>query len=179
MNAYVPLPNSGSDYNFNPTSAELEDQEIFRIDHNFSAKDTMWVYGTIQRQPTTNVLPFRGSDLPGFSSVSQSHYYQYTADWNHIFNGTTLNEARFGYSRLNFNSNFPQKVTLPSSAGFAITPQHPEDAGLPVISLTGYFTLGFSSNGPQPRIDQTYQVTDNFSKIVGNHTFKMGFEMRG
>jgi hypothetical protein len=38
-------------------------------------------------------------------------------------------------------------------------------------------TLGFSANGPQPRVQNTYQVTDNFSKVVGHHTFKAGFNM--
>lgn len=45
-----------------------------------------------------------------------------------------------------------------------------------MISLTRFFTRGFSANnGSQPRIDQTYQVLDNFTRIMGHHTFKAGF----
>jgi hypothetical protein len=29
--------------------------------------------------------------------------------------------------------------------------------GIPVMDDLGYFDPGFSTNGPQPRIDQTYQ----------------------
>jgi hypothetical protein len=46
------------------------------------------------------------------------------------------------------------------------------------MSLLGLFTLGFSNNGPQPRIDQVYQVDDNFSYVIGRHTLKFGFDGR-
>jgi len=179
MNTYVPLPNNGgTEYLFSPTTTGLADQEIIRIDHTFSNSDSIWGYAFLQREPTSSEIPFSGASVPGFGSVDKRHAYSYTLAWNHIFGGSALNEARFGYSRFNFISNYPQQVTLPSSAGFNINPQHPDLAGLPVINLTGYFSLGFSNNGPQPRIDQTYQVTDNFSKVLGRHTFKTGFEMR-
>jgi len=178
VNTYVPLPNHGTEYDFNPTTSTVADQEIIRIDHTFSLKDSIWGYAFIEREPTSNVLPFSGATLPGFASVDQRHLFSGTLAWNHTFGGTALNEARLGYSRFNYVANYPQKVVLPSSAGFNITPQQPQFAGLPIISLTGYFTLGFSNNGPQPRITPTYQFTDNFAKIVGQHSMKIGFEMR-
>jgi hypothetical protein len=98
--------------------------------------------------------------------------------YSHTFGGSTINEARFGYQRFNFLAVQPVNPTLPSSAGFNISPQDPAGAGLPFISVTGLFNLGFSTNGPQPRIDQTYQFTDNYSKIIGRHALKFGFEMR-
>src|SRR5262249_34087460 len=72
----------------------------------------------------------------------------------------------------------PVTPTLPSSVGFNIAPQDPAGAGLPVINITGLFSLGFSSNGPQPRIDQTYEAVDNFSLTQGRHTLKFGFDGR-
>ena len=44
--------------------------------------------------------------------------------------------------------------------------------------VTGFFTLGFSQNGPQPRIDQVYQLDDNFSYVMGRHTLKFGYDGR-
>lgn len=178
MNTYVPLPNNGTEYDFNPTTTLKRDQEIIRIDHTFSAKDSIWGYAFIQRQPDSNILPFSGASLPGFPSVDQEHWFSGTLAWNHTFGGSALNEARLGYSRFNYVANVPSKAVLPSSVGFNITPQAPQYAGLPNLALTGYFTLGFSNNGPQPRITPTYQFTDNFSKVLGRHTFKLGFEMR-
>jgi hypothetical protein len=43
---------------------------------------------------------------------------------------------------------------------------------------SGQCTFGFSIDAPQPRIDQTYQVSDNLSWVKGRHTVKVGFDMR-
>ncbi len=176
---FVPAPNFGATrFSFNPTNTATVDQHIFQINQNFGQHDTVWFLGFLQNNPTTSTLPFTGSTLPGFPSVSQSHEKQFTGAWNHIFSANLLNEFRVGYTRLNFVTVLPATPTLPSTAGFDINPQDPGGAGLPKITITGFFTLGFSNNGPQPRIDQTKQLTDNLSAIMGRHTLKFGFEGR-
>ncbi|MGH9453705.1 MAG: TonB-dependent receptor, partial [Terriglobia bacterium] len=179
MNQYVPLPNSSNNqFVYNPTTTGLQDQYITRIDHTFSSKDSIWGTWFWQRNPTSDTLPFTGPDLPGFGDTNARHQQTYAVDWNHVFNGTTLNEARLGYYRFNYVAVGPSTIVNPTSYGFTgIVPQAPQYASIPLISLTGLFNIGFSTNGPQPRIDQTYDLTDNFSKIAGNHTFKAGLEM--
>jgi hypothetical protein len=180
MNKYVPLPNVAgtNNFTFNPVTPSTTNQYLFRVDHTFGAKDTITGYGFIQSNPTSDTLPFTGATLPGFGDQSKRHYKQFTAGWTHTFSSNVLNEVRLGYTRFNFDAVEPQTPTLPSSAGFAINPQDPAATGLPVISLTGLFTLGFSTNGPQPRIDQTYGLTDNFTWVRGKHTFKFGIDDR-
>ncbi len=179
LSKYVPLPNAGTDFQFNPITNGHANQSIVRIDHTFNSKDSIWGNWFWQNNPTQDVLPFTGASLPGFAEEAQRHSQQYTADWNHIFNDRMLNEARFGYTRFNFVAVQPVQPVLPSSLGFTgITPQNPAGAGVPLISVAGFFTLGFSNNGPQPRIDQTYEFTDNFSWVKGNHTMKFGYDMR-
>jgi len=177
---FVPGSNDGtSGFRWNPTTkVPWTRQFIGKVDVNLSERDLLWGSFTLQRAPTSSDLPFSGANLPGFGSTNQSHVKQGTLSWTHTFNTTTLNELRVGYTRLNFKSNFPQQVVLPSSVGFAITPEHPEAAGLPNATLTGFFTLGFTSNGPQPRIDENRQFADNFTKIVGNHSLKFGVDVR-
>ncbi|HEV2177002.1 MAG TPA: carboxypeptidase regulatory-like domain-containing protein [Terriglobia bacterium] len=180
LNKFVPLPNAGSNFQFNPIITGVDDQYLERIDHTFSPKDAIWGYALWERNPTVTALPFTGATLPGFAEVDARHYQQYTLAWNHTFGGTTLNEARFGYSRFNFQAIAPQNPVSPSSAGFTgIVPQQQgADQSLPVVTVNGLFNLGFSGNGPQPRIDQVYQVTDNLTKVAGAHTLKFGFDMR-
>jgi len=186
MTQFVPLPNAPSNqFRFNPVTASKQDQFLWRIDQHFSDKDQLWGYAFLQSTPSVDDLPFTGADLPGFPQQSQSHVKQYTVSWTHVLSPTTLNELRAGFTSLNFVAVTPVKAVLPSSAGFAgIVPQNPAGAGLPTIAVgctttcVGNFTLGFTDNGPQPRIDQTYQLTDNFSKVVGRHTLKFGFEGR-
>ena len=61
----------------------------------------------------------------------------------------------------------------PSSLGFNINPQSPS-SGLPLMSLQGLFSLGFSNEGPQPRKDTNLTYSDNFSHVMGNHNLKIG-----
>lgn len=179
MNKFVPLPTSGKEFNFNPVDTALVDQYLTRIDYNLGSKDEIWGSWLWERYPFNAALPFDGADLPGFPETDTEHIQNYSLTWNHTFSSSTLNEARIGYTRFNYLTVNPINVVDPSSVGFTgIRPQDPSQASYPKISLTGYFTLGFSTDGPQPRLDQTYQVDDNFTKVVGNHTFKMGFDMR-
>lgn len=178
IKTFVPKPTVGSDFQFNPITTLTANQYLFRIDDNLTSKDTLWGTWFQQYQPSVSTIPFTGATLPGFASSSQSHLKMTTVSWTHIINDHMLNELRGGYTRLNFNTVNPVTPVQPSTFGFAINPQDPAGAGVPVINIAGLFSLGFSSNGPQPRIDQTYQATDNFSLTKGHHTMKIGFDMR-
>lgn len=181
LSTYVPAPNFGSgQYSFNPNRAGKSDQYIGRIDHTFNSKDAIWGTAFFEADPQTNDLPLPGgADLPGFADTVLQHYKQYIADWTHTFNGTTINEFRLGYTRFNDVADIPLKPVAPSSLGFQINPQFTgADQGLPYIQINSLFNIGFTTNGPQPRKDQTYEVTDNFSKIVGKHALKAGFDGR-
>ena len=156
-----------------------DNQYLFRVDYNFNQNNTVWAYGFINPNDTAQPLSFGGGDLPGFGEFDPSQAQHYTLAWTHTFTGTMLNEVRFGYNRLNLTASEPQTKLLPSSLGFTgINPQFPDQASAPLISIPTLFSLGFSVFGPQPRISNTYELTDNFSKVVGRHTLKFGFDMR-
>lgn len=183
MNQFVPLPNTAANgYTFNPSENLLDDQYIYRVDENIRPQDSVWVYGLWERQPYNETLPFgsptNGANLPGFPETNLQHWQEYTGSWTHTFSPTTLNEARLSYFRFNYDATVPVNTINPTSYGFTgIIPQTKTDTSIPVMSLTGLFTLGFSTYGPQPRIDQTYDAVDNFTKIAGTHTIKAGFTM--
>jgi len=50
--------------------------------------------------------------------------------------------------------------------------------GVPFISVNGGFTIGNNSEGQLPQVGNTFQWSDNFSKIVGAHSFKFGGDIR-
>jgi len=180
LSKFIPLPNSANNqFTFNPIQTVKTDQEILRVDHNLTASDQIWGVMFLQKTPTTADLPFTGSTLPGFASVNTANTKQFTVSYSHTFSSSMLNEFRLGYARLNFDAVEPVNPALPSSFGFTgISPQNAAAASAPLITVTGLFTIGFSNNGPQPRKDQNYQVTDNFSKIMGKHTMKFGMDVR-
>jgi Carboxypeptidase regulatory-like domain len=180
---YIPAANSGtSQFTFNPTETGTGNyQEIVRIDHTFNSSDSIWGTMFLQSNPTSDPIPLPGgSTLPGFGIIAQRHYKQFIVDWTHSFNSSTLNEFRLGYTRFNFVADQPTTPIAPSSAGFNINPQIASGESLPYMNIEGSygFAIGFTTNGPQPRKDQTRELTDNFSKVIGNHAIKAGFDLR-
>lgn len=180
MNQYVPLPTlPGGLYGYNPVQTQKQNQGIARIDETVSNKDTVWGSLFLQNSPVIHSLPFDGSTLPGFGEQDSSFTTQLVGAWNHTFNSNTLNELRLAFTRFNYKDVSPTSPALPSSFGFqGITPQFPNSSSMPFVSVAGFFNLGFSPYGPQPVVENTYQLDDNFSKVHGSHTFKFGFDGR-
>jgi hypothetical protein len=162
---------------FNPITTSTDKQPLGRIDYKLTNRDALWFYGLWETRPSVDALPFTGTNLPGLPQQALRHYQQYSFSWTHTFSPTTLNEFRLGYTRFNYAAVVPVNPINPTAYGFTgITPQNAASASLPVIT-TPNFTLGFSANGPQPRIQNVYQLTDNFSKVWGHHTFKAGINV--
>ncbi len=178
VNQFVPLPNATSGniptFQFVTSNTDKPDQYSGRFDYNVTPNDNLFFYVFWQDDTTRNTLPFTGANLPGFPQRNTSAIKQFALSYNHIFRPNLLNELRLGYNRLNFDAVEPVNPVLPSDFGFQINPQNPKGAGVPVISITGLFTLGFTLNGPQPRIDDTGQFTDNLSYTTPRHAFKFG-----
>jgi len=180
ISQFVPAPNvNGTDFAWGPITHVKTNQHIGRMDFTLSQKDSIWFNAAANDQSSLNDLPFSGSSLPGFGDGSVPFTKMFTASWSHTFTANILNELRLGYTRLNFPTGQPQNVRQPSAVGFPqILPQLTSGADYPQISLTGYFTIGGTNNGPQPRKDQTYQLTDNFSWTKGRHALKFGYDGR-
>jgi hypothetical protein len=176
MNQFVPAPNVGQTYQFNSTELLSDNQYLYRIDDKLRQNDSLWFYGLYETEPNQEGIPFVGSTLPGFPMTNSEHFQQYTVSWSHTFSPTTLNEARFAFLRFNYLAVEPVDPINPTTYGFTgIIPQTYAGASIPVMNLGGFFSIGYSSDGPQPRVQNNYQVTDNFSKVWGHHTFKAGF----
>ena len=54
----------------------------------------------------------------------------------------------------------------------------PQHEGLPFIQLSGGFTIGNNGEGELPQVGNSFQWSDNVSKVIGNHSFKFGGDVR-
>lgn len=185
MQQFIPLPNLGTNkFTFTPLDITSDNQELFRIDHTFNSHDSIWWYSFFAHEPETQDLPFAVfAALPGFGQLNRFDTMQHTATWNHLFSAATLNEFRITVNRFNVKFANPKNPRTPDSFGFTgINPQFPGLASLPDIFIGGggdsEFSMGFTTQGPQPRVDNLYQLTDNFSKAVGRHSLKFGYSGR-
>ena len=50
--------------------------------------------------------------------------------------------------------------------------------GVPFVQVNGGFAIGNNFGGQLPQVGNTFQFSDNFSKIVGKHSFKFGGDVR-
>jgi hypothetical protein len=181
---YIPVPASGNTYTFSPIQANEINQYIGRIDFNPTQVNQFYFVGIHEHNAQTRTLPFTGATIPGFGDKSDTNFYQYSTGWTRSFGSTAVNDLEVHYTRLNFDTVEPQHVVAPSSLGFSISPQNTAAQSVPTIAIAGAntsqptFTLGFSTNGPQPRIDQVYQANDSFSKVFGSHNLKFGYDWR-
>ncbi len=164
----------GVDYaNFNAVNSNAQDQGIIRIDYTPNQRDSFWASSLFESSPGTSTLSFGGGSFPGFGSLQADHFKLFSVSWTHAFGANMLHELRGSYYRNPYGAVSPADVVKPSSAGFQITPQDPE-SGLPYMAIGSYFNLGFSSQGPQPRLNTNMNFADNFTWIRNGHSFKFG-----
>jgi len=180
----LPVPIAGSN-SFAAVGTQTTDdkQWSLRIDQNWK-KDQLFGYFFWRQADRTRPFSFTGGSVPGFGDSAQSFNRQLSITDVHTFNSTTVNELRVGYNRLRFLAVTPVNNTPPSAFGFTgINPQIAAGVSAPLVDITGFSaqgvsTWGFSNNGPQPRVDATFQYADSFSKIWRGHNFKFGFDFR-
>ena len=95
-----------------------------------------------------------------------------------MFSPSTVNVARAGFNHLHTTRFGPEGNTsgIPAQYGIQGIPQVPENGGLPGFTFGGLSNLGSNNFLPSDEVSQTLQVTDDFTKIYGKHSFKTGIE---
>ncbi len=182
MNLYPAPTNGGFTNNFTNSPALYEHKNAFdvRVDFNPSAKDQ--VFGRFSYADDPQFIPgiFGGvADGGGFQQGIQTYKSdQAVLGYTHVFTPSTINVARVGFNHLHTTRFGPEGNTngIPAQFGIQGVPQGNENGGLPAIVIAGLSELGSNDFLPSDEISQTLQVTDDFTKIYGKNTFKMGME---
>jgi hypothetical protein len=186
MKDFLPLPNTGTNgFVEDPVASLQEDQFIFRYDYNISSKDTLSAFYVFDDQP--QVFPFEvlkgastGGNVPIGSGFTNAQRYQTgSISWTRTLSPTQLNELRFSTNRVATLDATPTDRTPPSALGFlTVTPDDPNGAAPPAVSVSGAFNLGPSPQGPTKIHDATFQYQDTFSWTKGSHALKFGADIR-
>src|SRR5215469_1053427 len=119
---------------------------------------------------------------PGFGIQSKGQTYVVNLGDTKTFGSATVNEFRFGYFRLDTPFNQPLGGTQVKLAqlGFAsganrapgIYVGTPSVEGVPETDFN-HFSIGVPSK-PIRITQNSFQILDNFSKVIGTHTLKFG-----
>jgi len=178
-----PAPNNPglfNNYSSNPVVNNHTDQFDVRVDHYFSSKDTAFARVSYVNNPEIIPGPFGGiADGGAFYAGDQN-----AKSWNsalsetHQFSPSFVNEIRVGYNNLSATRVQPNATTegIPAQCGIQGIPQGNSNGGLGSIFMTGLTALGSSEYLPSLELSTTSQITDNLSKTLGRHSFKVGFQ---
>ena len=181
---YIPQPNQSA--NTFSTSAQNEqlrdDKGAVRIDAN-TRWGTLSGYYSLDDYFLNNPYPTGqgGANVPGFNALSAGRAQLFTAGLTTPLGPNTINELRFSYMRFANDVGQPVGGVGPSlaSQGFVegagtlgIVPLSPKIEGVENVSFND-FTFGVDTTG-ETQVNNTYQWSDNFSKILGRHTLKIG-----
>lgn len=198
--AFWPLPNfqqiAGApfvnNYTINGAVAIHGNQWDTREDYYLNEKDT--IFGRYSYAGFTEVAPGAfgleagGPQFGNYAGNSQALNQSLAVGWTRSISPTTINEFRFGFMRYHV-------FDVPN--GYGTTPA--QDAGIPGLNLDKTYTSGMpyfnipspndayqlgyalgvnQCNCPLTQTERQYQFVDNFSKLVGKHSFKFGADLR-
>jgi len=179
-----PAPNSGlQTFASSPNLFEHRNQYDIRGDFNPEEHDQIFVRFSYSDDPIFIPGIFGGvADGGSFDQGLQTaKSAQAVAGYTHVFSPSTINQVRAGFAHLHTTrfgpegtvAGIPAQYGIPNNGGI---PQNEENGGLPAFSVGNLAQLGSNSFLPSDEVSQTLQVTDDFTKIYGKHSFKMGIE---
>ncbi len=176
---YFPRVNKpGQVFNYEILAPVLTDSDstIHRIDHRFSAKDTLFARGAYDNRDRPDPEFF-----PGFFRRTGLKAYNVVAGYTRVWTPTVVQEMRASYNRSfifqadpreNTNFNIQQELGIPN------IPAAGQTNGFPWIAIAGYSAVGDMTNNPLIQPDNLYQFTSNLSINRRRHTIKTGLDVR-
>jgi hypothetical protein len=188
--AYFPHLNTGQNYySSNSEKGTIRDDKAGqRVDFDSRKLGTLSFYYHFDDSTVYSPLnaPSQADSVPGFATTSPSRAQMFVISDIKAIGATMVNEARFSYFRTSVQTANPD-------SGFASL----DSLGF----TTGVGTLGINSSGPAgykqlvPQIitnefqigggflnlyqaNNTVQLSDSVSKLLGVHSLKAGFDLR-
>lgn len=176
-------PNAGLTYN-NLVENVSQENNIYqwdqRLDYDFSQKDQAFVRFSYSHGLVDSQLPLGptldGSGYGGYKQSSLAENFVFSE--THIFVPSLVNEVRFGYNWGYFSYLQPNaNVDLAAQLGFGNVPYSPGNGGLPTTSVGGITRFGTVGFEPGEESQNVYQIQDNITKVIGNHSLKAGVQL--
>ena len=185
MLQYIPAPNNANGFATSAYNQTVRDDKAgARVDWN-----TRWglISGYYFVDDFYLVTPYpvaqSGASVPGFSAATTGRAQLFTFGDTKSLGATMVNEFRLSFMRDNTNLGQPiggLGVSL-ASQGFvnadgtdSIVALDPKGQSVENLNFNAYST-GAAAN-QLIQANNTYQTSDTFSKVLGNHTMKFGGE---
>jgi hypothetical protein len=183
MLQYIPAPNTANGFATSSFNQILRDDKAgIRVDANTRA-GLLSAYYFIDDFNLDDPYPVAqsGASVPGFNALTTGRAQLLALGDTKTFNATSVNELHVSYMRDVNNLGQPvggRNVSL-TSQGFqnpdgspSIVALDPKGQSVENLNFNG-FSTGAAAN-QLIQANNTYQITDTFSKVLGHHTLKFG-----
>jgi hypothetical protein len=185
---YIPKPNDGPSTFAGEEDARVHDNKLgFRSDQNTGRWGSFSEYYFYDDYKLSNPFPSGqgGATIPGFAGLNFGRSQLVSVSNTKTFSSNTVNEAHFSYMRSSNVVGQPEGglgvsyasqgfVTGAGTAG--IYPLAPQIAGVENVVFQGQFVMGLPITNVQ-QSNNTFVASDSLSKVIGNHTLKLGLEV--
>ncbi|MBV9301169.1 MAG: TonB-dependent receptor [Acidobacteriaceae bacterium] len=186
---FIPLPTgvSGGHPFFSSASEDernRDDKLGEKIDLNTQRFGNWGFYYYFDDTTFLSPYPAFTSNVPGFSAVTPSRAQQVSINQTSILSPTAVNEVHLSYTRLALLKNKPVgglgKITDFGfvEGGLGVIPSNPAYEGVAPVALNQTGVNFGLPDGTTGQYNNTYQISDNFSKVIGSHTVKFGGDVR-
>jgi len=186
--AMLPLPNlPGTINNYEASGTFVQDRDSFdvKVNHNFSDKTTAFARYSFFKSSTSDLPSFVDLGGPNTSggataATGPGRNDSISANLTHVFSPDLITEFRFGYVRVHITGDVPSAEDLGNTLGIPRT--NNDDfftrTGIPRITITNYSFLGNATTLPFDITENSFNIVNNWTKIVGNHTIRFGADIR-
>jgi hypothetical protein len=176
LEQYIPLPNSTQNRVVRSPNVEDTRQQFgTRFDYQVSPKHT--VLGRYMIGHTKNINPLGGSNFSPAGNTAIATLQDVMGSDTWMIKPTMINVARASVNRISAKPTVTSGLNL-RDLGFQMTPSNPTAAGLPFITLTGFFSTGDAQQPFATRVNNVLGFTDDLTWVWGRHSMKFGGELR-
>jgi len=183
-----PMNNPANNYATRLPFTKTTDSFDIKGDYTLTQKDHLSGRYSYQKVVTFQQAAFGGflggPQGGGFEGTGNQKSYSTGVNLDHVFSPTFLTEVRIGVAHLgnsaqtnDFGSNDATTLGIPgvNIAGQTFT------SGQVAVTLNCGFSaqiIGYSASEPWIRAESNTDFVNNWTKILGNHTFKWGVDVR-
>ncbi|MGH9351173.1 MAG: carboxypeptidase regulatory-like domain-containing protein, partial [Terriglobia bacterium] len=176
------LPGIVNNFLFNPVLSKTEDKGDVKVNHRFSESDGGFVRYSHARNDifTPGPLPAPAVGGGGPTGLTRDPSSQVLLSETHLISPTSINETRFGLSRISsrtFNIDYGQDLASAVGIPGVNIPGEKLTSGLPLISIGGAAQLGGSGLNPAILVSTDFEVDDALTIIRGRHTLQFGGQL--
>jgi len=176
--AFIPQANDSSGTRVISSALTPVNLDQYTIDNRNTLRqnDDLHFYYAYQRDLRQEPNA-QGNTVAGYGDTRGGRRQVMTVNETHVFGPALVNEARFGYNRLNISFN-PNTLVDTGALGINVG-QTQNPIALPEIRITGPgLDIGGPAGFPSGREVTTFAGGDTATYLHGNHIIKFGGEVR-